>query len=162
MTSFVSKWNTECWLFNKGVIWNLVPKSFFKLFVEFPSPACFCFECYSSADLKFREGKFLKRIQREEGLGITPGQRAFFVNVLLASILKLLPLFPNMYKMHPSLYMYLLFWKFGASRWHHGTKVITNCYWTVNLEAALSRQETLTVEKSPWSARINCLKLECS
>ena len=124
-------------------------KKFLKLFVEFPSPACFCFECYSSADFKFREGKFLKRIQREEGLGITPGQRAFFVNVLLASILKLLPLFPNMYKMHPSLYMYLLFWKFGASRWHHGTKVITNCYWTVNLEAALSRQETLTVEKSP-------------
>ena len=124
-------------------------KKFLKLFVAFPSPACFCFECYSSADFKFREGKFLKRIQREEGLGITPGQRAFFVNVLLASILKLLPLFPNMYKIHPSLYMYLLFWKFGASRWHHGTKVITNCYWTVNLEAALSRQETLTVEKSP-------------
>ena len=79
-------------------------KVFFKLFVEFPSPACFCFECYSSADFRFREGKFLKRIQREERLGITPGQRAFFLNVLLASILKLFPLFPNM---HPSLYMYL-------------------------------------------------------
>ena len=25
----------------------------------------------------------------------------------------------------------------------------SNCYWTLNLEAALSRQETLTVEKSP-------------
>ena len=79
-------------------------KKFLKLFVEFPSPTCFCFECYSSADLRFRKGKFLKRIQREEGLGITPGQRAFFLNVLLASILKLFPLFPNV---HPSLYMYL-------------------------------------------------------
>ena len=72
-------------------------KKFLKLFVEFPSPDCFCFECYSCADFKFREGKFLKRIQREGGLGITPGQRAFFLNVLLASILKLPPLFPNMH-----------------------------------------------------------------
>ena len=95
-------------------------KKFLKFFVEFS-----CFECFSSADFRFREGQFLKRIQREGGLGITPGQRAFFLNVLLASILKLLPLFANM---HPRLYMYLLLWKFGASRWHHGTKVITNCY----------------------------------
>lgn len=77
-------------------------KTFFKLFVEFPSPACFCFECYSSADFKFREGKILKRIQREEGLGITPGQRAFSLNVLLASILKLLQLFPKMYTCIPA------------------------------------------------------------
>ena len=92
---------------------------------------------------------FGREIQREGGLGITPGQRAFFQNVLLASILSetASTVSKHVY-MHPSLYMYLLLWKFGASRWLHETKVITNCYWTVNLEAALSRQETLTEEQT--------------
>ena len=128
-------------------------KKFLKLFVEFPSPLAFVLNVLRLLTLSFRKEKFSKVRTCSNPERGRPGnnsrsagflcKRSFGVHFETAST------FPNMYNMHPSLYMYLLLWKFGASRWHPGTKVITNCYWTVNLEAVLSRQETLTVEKSP-------------
>ena len=117
-------------------------KRFLKFFVEFS-----CFECFSSADFKFREGQFLKK-NPERG---RPGnnswsagflsKRSFGVHFETVSTV-------SKRASQPLHVFELLLWKFGASRWHHGTKVITTCYWTVNLEAALSRQETLTVEQT--------------